>query len=213
LASRSSCCCRGRGSAVLCSGWAFAQTEVDAGHHVHVAACFGELGMGGKADFLEGTPGVAGGFGEESDVEMCVEDGVRRRTGGAHHIGGREFAGEEREHFVHRAAAIGSNRQQRGAGAGGRFGAGDAEVVPGGVFDIVRVDGAVGLELLTAIRVASGVVERNAALPEMRGGLRGHQGEAVESAHGIGDADLGEIGDGAVHDVASGVLRHRGEKD
>jgi hypothetical protein len=69
--------------------------------------------------------------------------------------------------------------------------------MPGGVLDVVGIDGAVRLKLLAAVGVAARVVQRNAALPKMRRLRRGERCHAIETGRGSLDASVFEIVDGA----------------
>src|SRR5712691_5479639 len=70
--------------------------------------------------------------------------------------------------------------------------------MPRGVFHVVGVDGAVRFELRAAVLIAAGVIERDAALPEL-GSLVGDElGQSVESNDRFGDVAASEIGHGAV---------------
>ena len=66
--------------------------------------------------------------------------------------------------------------------------------MPGSVLDVARVHRQVRLELGAAIRKASGVVERNTALPELRSEGGDERGQIVELLDGFGDAAVLEIG-------------------
>ena len=70
--------------------------------------------------------------------------------------------------FAHRRTLIGPDRQECRSRLRRRFGVRHAEKVPGRVLDVVGIDRAVRLELLAAVVVASNVIERDAALPELR---------------------------------------------
>ena len=76
--------------------------------------------------------------------------------------------------------------------------------MPSGVFDIVRIDGFVRLELFAAFLKFAGVVVADSTLPEMRSGLRGKFGCLIEIANRRGDLILLEALHAAGYILASG---------
>ena len=68
-----------------------------------------------------------------------------------------------------------------------------AQKPPDGVFDVVAVDGLVGLELLSAVVESAGIVIRNAALPMPRFGLRPQFQELVKILEGLWDVSQFEM--------------------
>src|SRR3712207_2677558 len=74
-------------------------------------------------------------------------------------------AEEEGLRLRHGDAGVAGDVDELGAGGLGVLPAGDAVEVPGGVLDVVGVDGLVELELPGAFLVLAGVVEGDAALP------------------------------------------------
>ena len=88
----------------------------------------------------------------------------------------------------------------------------DAEKVPGRILDVVGIDRAVRLELRAAVVVAPGVVERDAALPELRRCVGSERDDAIETGDRLLDASREEVFDRAVEDVSrifSRSLRRR----
>src|SRR5690242_8651785 len=72
--------------------------------------------------------------------------------------------------------------------------------MPGSVFHIVGIDGAMELELPAAILEPAGIVERNAPLPKLRLTLGNQAGNPIESGDGLRDPAGLKIGYRAVED-------------
>ena len=66
------------------------------------------------------------------------------------------------------------------AGFRGRLRASGTQVVPGGIFDVGGIDGAMAFKLALAVGEAAGVIERDSPLPEVRGGGGIELNEAIE---------------------------------
>ena len=73
--------------------------------------------------------------------------------------------------------------------------------MPCGVFDIVRVHGAMEFTLGAAIVVSARIVERNPPLPKLRRGTRNQLRDFVEPGNGLLDAALLEVGCGAIQNL------------
>jgi hypothetical protein len=117
-------------------------------------------------------------------------------AGGGDHFVGRGAAGIQRVDLVHRHAAVGAGGDgEEGFLRGFRaFSFRDAEVVPGGVFDVVGVDRLVELELGGGAGVVAGVVEGQATLPVV-GLARGVEGDlAVEVGDRVAEVAEAEVG-------------------
>src|SRR5450631_1678123 len=90
------------------------------------------------------------------------------RSGGFEHVADFRVALIQGVNLHHRDAAVMLNRQNRGARGRDGSRASHAQISPGGIFDIVAVDGLVEFKLLLSVEISSGVVERDPALPVVR---------------------------------------------
>ena len=123
------------------------QGQVDSGDGVHEASCGRESIVRGGRDVLEGGTLVSKGFEVEAEIEMSVELGIELNTRGPENLFRIQFTAEHLVDLEHRYAGVGADREQGTPGLLGRFGAGNAEKMPGGVLDVVRIHRAVGFEL------------------------------------------------------------------
>jgi hypothetical protein len=151
---------------------------------------------GGFENVVFGLGVVSKGFEVEAKIEMGVaemvaaEGGVVASTcGGEDDIDGAG-AGEKVVDLLHGDTGVAFDGDEGLAGGVNAFEAGDAEEVPGGVFDIVGVGGLVDFKLVAAVLVAFGIVEREAALPELGFGLGNGFDDLVERFGGVFDAGV-----------------------
>src|SRR3954447_14338280 len=85
--------------------------------------------------------------------------------------------------------------------------------MPCSVFDIVGIDGSVRLELLAALLVATGVIQRNTTLPKLRSLARREFCNAIEPCGRLGDASSLEVGDGAIERISRVIRARNGGRD
>ena len=112
--------------------------------HVHVAACSGELPIGGGFDVLAGARRVVGRFRVQTDVEVRIEARLCPGACCFQHGVGTECSAKHLEDLAHRHSRVRSDRQQCGACSRWRFVARHAQEVPRRVLDVVGVDAADG---------------------------------------------------------------------
>lgn len=161
---------------------------MDTGDVAHVVLGF-EVG-GGFEDVFAGELRIADGLEVETEIKVGVEELIVLLGGVASfrrsdHVFWFRLAAEEREDLHHRNAGVAFDRDESSFGFLGTGGARDAEEMPDGVLDVVRIHGLVRLELLATIFKATGVVERDAALPVMRRLLRNRLDELVKVGDGF----------------------------
>jgi len=159
-------------------------------------ACFGFCLVGfGRQDACNTTEPQA--HVQVGVHQALFELGLGRVSGagGGDHFIRRGAAGVEGVDLVHGDARVGAG----GDGDEGLFRGfdalffRDAEVVPGGVFDVVGIDGLVELELFGGAGVVAGEVEGQAALPVV-GLARAVEGDlAVEVGDGGAEVAQAEV--------------------
>ena len=98
----------------------------------------------------------------QTDIQIGVKLRRRARTGRRQHLLRSDGAAEHLVDLAHRNAGVRSNRQQGRSGLLHRFRARHAEKMPGCVFHVVRVHGAVPFELRATVAVAARVIQRDA---------------------------------------------------
>ena len=137
-------------------------------------------GRGRLRYVLAGSLGVSSSLRVEPEVQMGVAELVA--TGfsfallsGSQHSRGVAPASIEVQDLPDGHPGVLADGQEFSAGGFYPFELGDAEEVPGWVFDVIGVYGLVQLELLAAVFEALGVVQRKPALSKLR--LRPRHGD------------------------------------
>jgi hypothetical protein len=122
-------------------------------------------------------PAVAGLVGRIADVD-------RRQ-----HVVGPQLTGEQLVNLPHRHAAIVFDDEYFAAGSLGadRRIASLTQVSPDGVLDVVAVDGLIAFELLRALGISTGIVQRDTPLPMPRPAARVERDLGVERGHAVGE--------------------------
>jgi hypothetical protein len=171
---------------------------------------------GGFEDVLFGFGSVTEGFEVEAEVEVGVAEVIATgfifvaRAGGFEYGFDGACAGEEVVNFLHGDPGIARDGDEGLAGGFDVLEAGDAEEVPGGVFDVVGVDGLVDFKLLATLLEFAGVIEGEATLPELGFGLGCGFDDLVEGGDRVGDARFKESVDAGFHPVVGGFGRFLG---
>ena len=129
---------------------------------------------------------------------MCVELRGRKVAGGPDDGLRRHRAPEHLIDLAHGRPRIRSNGKQRGARLVGPLLARDAQKVPCRVLDIVWIHRSMRLELAATIGIPAGVVQSDAALPELRRLTGRELRDLVERRGRLRDATLLELVHGAV---------------
>src|SRR5437867_3552344 len=187
---------------------------MDLGDRVHVTACRRESVGGGGFDVFEGERLVPHRFEIEAEIETGVELGVGLKACRAEDLFRTQRAAEHLVDLAHRNASVGAHWEQAAPGFLRRFGPSNAEEMPRGVLNVVRIHGAVGFKLGPAVFVAAGVIERDPALPELWRNFGGELDQVVEPGGRLDNAPTLKIRDRAVENVLRTLsmrLRCRGE--
>jgi hypothetical protein len=82
--------------------------------------------------------------------------------------------------------------------------------MPRGIFDVGRIYRTMRFKLRTAVLVASRIIQRDAALPQLRSVVGRELGDFIETGGGFGEAAAPEIRDGFVEGhfrIVGGLLR------
>ena len=119
---------------------------------------------------------------------------------------------EEFENLPHRHPRIGTDGNDGLAGGVGTLIAGHAGEVPGDVFDVGRIHGAVEFELPASVIEATGVVESKAPLPELGLAPGPGQDELVEGLRRFNGLGREEEPDGFIEEcrrVGRGITAGR----
>jgi hypothetical protein len=157
------------------------------------------------ADRLEIEPEV-----EMGEAALVAAGLLGAGLGGRQHCRWLGAACEEFENLPHRHSRIGTNGNDGLAGGVGTLIAGHAGEVPGDVFDVGRIHGAVEFELPAAVIEATGVVESQASLPELGLAPGPGQDELVEGLRRFNGLGREEEPDGFIEECRR-VGRGRGE--
>ena len=182
-------------------------TEMNPGDYMHVAAHHGIAIGGCGADVFKSTAAASERFEIETEIEVGIKLGLGPSACSCQHFLGGESAAEHLVDLAHWNSRIGANGQQGRLGFLGRFGSGDAEKMPGGVFNVVRIYGTVGFELGATVLVAADIVERDAALPELRDVAGDEPGEVIKPGGRLRKVAILEIGDGTIEDCLRRRIR------
>lgn len=176
---------------------------------------------GGFEDVCFGFGVVAEGFEVEAEVKVGVAEVVAAEGGVVAFASGGEDgvdgagAGEEIVDLFHGDAGVAFDWDEGFAGGFDAVEAGNAEEVPGGVFDVVGVGGLMDFELVAAVLEAFGIVEGEAALPELGFGLGDGFDDFVEGDGGVFNSGIEERIDAGLHPLVgsfSGLLGGGGDE-
>jgi len=175
---------------------------MDASHDRQEAGIGGDF-WGCRGDEMgTGSGGMTRGFEVEADVEVRIKahDG-HARVRESHERIRRQAATDHLVDFGPQDAGIWPGAEDTSQCGGWSTGAGRAEEVPRGVFEVCVVDDEVRRELLLARIVPAEFVEGDATLPQHRRDFRHHDRQAIVFRDGFDEPPLGEVGFGSVSEI------------